>query len=92
MALGAIQAIEAYGLKPGIDIKIVSVDAVRSAFEAMIAGKLNVTVECNPILGPQFFETALRLANGEPVDKWVKSKERIFRQETALEDLAGRQY
>jgi galactofuranose transport system substrate-binding protein len=92
MALGAIQAIEAYGLKPGVDIKIVSVDAVRSAFEAMIAGKLNVTVECNPILGAQFFETALRLANGEPVDKWVKSREGIFRQETALEDLAGRQY
>ena len=51
MALGAIEAIEEYGLKPGMDIKIVSVDAVRGAFEAMIAGKLNVTVECNPLLG-----------------------------------------
>ncbi len=32
MALGAIQAIEAYGLRPGVDIKIVSVDAARGAF------------------------------------------------------------
>ena len=32
MALGAIQAIEEYGLKPGEDIKIVSVDAARGAF------------------------------------------------------------
>ena len=27
MALGAIKAIEAYGLRPGVDIKIVSVHA-----------------------------------------------------------------
>jgi galactofuranose transport system substrate-binding protein len=92
MALGAIQAIEEYGLKPGTDIKIVSVDAVRGAFEAMIAGKLNVTVECNPLLGPQLFETALKLANGEPIEKWVKSQEGIFRQDTAAEELPKRQY
>lgn len=92
MALGAIEAIEEYGLKPGSDIKIVSVDAVRGAFEAMIAGKLNVTVECNPLLGPQFFETALKLANGEQVDKWVKSHEDIFRQDTAADELPNRKY
>jgi galactofuranose transport system substrate-binding protein len=92
MALGAIQAIEEYGLQPGVDIKIVSIDAVRGAFEAMIAGKLNVTVECNPLLGPQFFEAALKLANGEPIAKWVKSEEGVFRQETAAEDLPTRKY
>jgi ABC-type sugar transport system substrate-binding protein len=92
MALGAIEAIEEYGLKPGTDIKIVSVDAVRAAFEAMIAGKLNVTVECNPLLGPQLFETALRLANGDPVEKWVKSKEDIYRQDTAAQELPKRKY
>jgi simple sugar transport system substrate-binding protein len=92
MALGAIQAIEEYGLEPGVDIKIVSVDAVRGAFDAMIAGKLNVTVECNPLLGPQFFETALKLANGEPIEKWVKSKEGVFRQDTAEKELPKRKY
>jgi galactofuranose transport system substrate-binding protein len=92
MALGAIQAIEEAGLKPGVDIKIVSVDGVRGAFEAMIAGKLNVTVECNPLLGPQFFEAALKLANGEAVDKWVKSKEGIYRQDTAQQEIAKRTY
>ena len=48
MAVGAIQAIEKAGLKPGKDILIISVDAIRLAFEAMMAGKLNVSVECNP--------------------------------------------
>ena len=52
MAIGAIQAIEAAGMKPGSDIIIVSIDAVKGAFEAMMAGKLNVSVECNPQLGP----------------------------------------
>ncbi len=83
MAIGAIKAIEAYGLKPGVDIKIVSIDAIRDAFQAMIDGKLNATVECNPLLGPQFFELALKVVNGEPVPKWIPSEESIFFPENA---------
>jgi len=92
MALGAITAIEAYGLRPGVDIKIVSVDAARGAFEAMIAGKLNATVECNPLLGPQFFEIALKVINGETVPKWVPSQESIFFPENAAEIMPTRKY
>src|SRR5207248_945894 len=33
MALGAIQAIEEAGLKPGTDIIVVSIDGVKAAFE-----------------------------------------------------------
>jgi hypothetical protein len=36
MAIGAIQAIEEYGLKPGVDIQIVSLDAARLALQAII--------------------------------------------------------
>jgi simple sugar transport system substrate-binding protein len=92
MALGAIEAIEDYGLRPGIDIKIVSVDAARGAFEAMIAGKLNATVECNPLLGPQFFELALKVVNGKPIPKWVPSIEDVFFPEDASEILPTRKY
>ncbi len=92
MALGAIQAIEDFGLKPGQDIKIVSVDAARGAFEAMIAGKLNATVECNPLLGPQFFELALKVVNGHAIPKWVPSIESIFFPEDASEILPTRKY
>ncbi|HEX5941664.1 MAG TPA: ABC transporter substrate-binding protein [Anaerolineales bacterium] len=92
MALGAIQAIEEYGLRPGKDIKIVSVDAARVAFEAMIAGKLNATVECNPLLGPQFFGLALKVVNGESIPKWVPSIESVFFPEDALEVLPTRKY
>jgi galactofuranose transport system substrate-binding protein len=92
MTLGAIQAIEDYGLKPGVDIKIVSVDATRGAFEAMIAGKLNATVECNPLLGPQFFELALKVVNGESIPKWVPSIESVFFPENASDILPTRKY
>ena len=53
MAIGAIEAMEEVGIRPGRDVVIVSVDAAGIAFKAMIAGKLNCTVECNPLLGPQ---------------------------------------
>jgi simple sugar transport system substrate-binding protein len=92
MALGAIQSIEEYGLKPGVDIKIVSVDAAHGAFEAMIAGKLNATIECNPLLGPEFFEYALKVVNGESVPKFIPSKEGIFLPDNAKEIMPTRKY
>lgn len=92
MMLGAIEAIKEAGFKPGVDIKTVSVDGVKGIFEAMAAGEANVTVECNPLLGEQFFATCLQLKNGENVDKWVKSEEGIYRQDTAAADLPNRKY
>lgn len=92
MAIGAIKAIEEYGLRPGVDIKIVSIDAIRDAFQAMIDGKLNATVECNPLLGPQFFELALKVVNGEPVPKWIPSEEHIYFPDNASEILPTRRY
>ena len=67
MAIGAIQAIEEAGMKPGKDIIIISIDGVKGAFEAMIAGKLNVTVECSPLLGPQLMSIARDVVAGKPV-------------------------
>lgn len=92
MAIGAIQAIEEFGLKPGEDIKIVSIDAVRGAFEAMIDGKLNVTVECNPLLGPQFYDLALRSVNGEQLPDWVPSEESVYYPDNAADLLPERKY
>jgi len=92
MAMGAISAIEAYGLRPGVDIKIVSIDGIRDAFKAMIDGKLNATIECHPLLGPQFYELALQVVNGESVPKRVPSKEGVFFPDNAAELLPTRKY
>jgi simple sugar transport system substrate-binding protein len=58
MGLGAIEAIEADGKVPGKDITIITVDAVRDGMQALIDGKINYIVECNPLLGPQLMELA----------------------------------
>jgi len=92
MAIGAIKAIEEFGLKPGEDIIIVSIDAIRDAFQAMIDGKLNATIECNPLLGPLFFSTALEVVNGAEVPKWIPSEESIYFPDNAAEILPTRKY
>ncbi|WP_018605667.1 ABC transporter substrate-binding protein [Uliginosibacterium gangwonense] len=92
MAIGAIQAIEAAGKKPGKDIIIVSVDAVKGAFEAMMAGKLNVTVECNPQLGPQLMDIVKQVKAGKQLPKRINTKEGIFPMETAAKEFPNRKY
>ena len=92
MALGAIQAMEDAGLQPGKDILIVSVDGVRAAFEAMVTGRLNCTVECNPLLGPQVFDAAEALAAGKTVPNHIATVEGVFDQSTAAQVLPTRAY
>ena len=92
MALGAIQAIEEAGLKPGKDILIVSIDGIRPAFQAMIDGKLNCTVECNPLLGPQLFDLVADLKAGKQIPRRVVVKEGVFTQATAKTDIQTRAY
>ncbi|HEV2294689.1 MAG TPA: ABC transporter substrate-binding protein [Tepidisphaeraceae bacterium] len=92
MAIGAIQAIEEAGRKPGTDILIVSVDGVRAAFEAMAEGKLNCTVECNPLIGPQIFDAVEKIVAGEPVPKHIEVEEGVFTQEQAKAELPNRKY
>ena len=92
MAIGAIQAIEAAGLKPGKDIVIVSIDAVKGAFEAMMAGKLNVSVECNPLLGPQLMEVVKEVKAGKELPKRINTKEGVFPMETAAKEFPNRKY
>ena len=93
MALGAIEAIKEAGLKPGEDIKIVGVDGVKGAFEAMLAGEMNCTVECTPILAAQIFETAAKLKAGESVDKWIMSADGIYTADMVTQEVVdGRAY
>ena len=92
MALGAIQAIEAAGMKPGKDITIVSIDGVKGIFQAMIDGKSNCTVECNPLQGPLLMETAKKILAGQKVDKLVYVEEGVFPSDKAAEVLPSRKY
>jgi simple sugar transport system substrate-binding protein len=92
MAIGAIQAIEEAGLKPGKDIRIVSIDGVRGAFKAMEAGKLNATIECNPLIGDQLVDAVKAVLEKRPLPKRILVEEGVFTQDQAAAALPGRKY
>jgi ABC-type sugar transport system substrate-binding protein len=92
MALGAIQAMEEAGLKPGTDIIIVSIDAMRAAVEAVAAGKINCTVECNPLFGPKVYDTVAQILAGEEVPKKSFNKDELIDESNAATLLPTRQY
>ncbi|MBX0331239.1 ABC transporter substrate-binding protein [Oscillochloris sp. ZM17-4] len=91
MGIGVIEALKAAGINPG-DLKIVSVDGTRGGFQAMVDGWFQADVECNPLLGPQVMEMALKLMNGEPVDREVLTNETVYYPDKAAELLPTRQY
>ena len=92
MALGAIEAIEAAGLNPGSDILVISIEGSRKGLEAIVAGKLNVTVECSPLLGPQLMTVVIDLAAHKPVPRRVITQESMFTRENAAAELPNRVY
>ncbi|WP_160031494.1 ABC transporter substrate-binding protein [Paenibacillus sp. An7] len=92
MALGAIQAIEAAGLKPGEDIIIISVDAVKDGMQAASEGKINFIVECNPLLGPQLMKVVQDVVDVKSVEARIVTEETTFTSEQAKEALPNRQY
>jgi simple sugar transport system substrate-binding protein len=92
MALGAIQAIKEAGLQPGKDIVIVSIDGVKGAFEAMVRGELNASIECNPLLGPQAVQAIRDLRDGKKLPARIWTIEGVFDETTAAAALPSRQY
>lgn len=92
MALGAVQAIEEAGLKPGKDIIIVSIDAVREGVQAVVDGKINCTVECNPLFGPKVYDTIKRVLAGEKVERKSFNKDELFDSTNAASVIASRKY
>ncbi|GCD20902.1 ABC transporter substrate-binding protein [Cellulomonas sp. H30R-01] len=92
MGLGAIEAIEAAGKKPGEDIKVVTIDGVKDGMQALADGKITYIVECNPLLGPDLAEIIKTLDSGGTVEKRIVTKDEEFDQAAAQEALPNRQY
>lgn len=91
MAIGAVEAIKAAGIQPG-ELKMVSVDGTRGGFQLMIDGWLQADVECNPLLGPQVMDLALKLMNGEEIAKEALTEESVYYPDNAAELLPTRKY
>ena len=86
-AMGAIEAIEEAGKKPGTDIEngeilIISFDAAHSGLSQVLAGKIALDVECNPLQGKEVLNVINAIENGEEYNKYTYINESIF----ALDD------
>ncbi|WP_233855603.1 ABC transporter substrate-binding protein [Paraburkholderia sp. HD33-4] len=92
MALGAIQAMEEAGMHPGKDVVVVSFDATKGGFQAMAAGKMNVDVECSPLLGPQLMSAVKDVVAGKPLPKRILTQETVFPMSVAAQTLPSRKY
>jgi ABC-type sugar transport system substrate-binding protein len=88
MALGAVQALIAAGLKPGTDVKVISIDGERAALEAIDRGELGATVESNPRFGPLAFDTIDKLRKGETLPPKILITDRFFDKSNAKQFVA----
>ena len=92
--IGGAQALTEAGLKPGKDVIIVSVDGLKIAFEEMVAGRYNATIE-NPInYGPKCVELVKTIVAGKsstiPKATWLNFT--LYTAATAKKDLPTRVY
>nr|WP_322100061.1 ABC transporter substrate-binding protein [Geminicoccus roseus] len=87
MTMGAIAAMEAAGKVAGKDLIIASIDGTKDATQALMDGKIEVVVECNPNFGPKAFESIEKYGKGEEIPTWVVNVDRVFTQENAAEYL-----
>jgi ABC-type sugar transport system substrate-binding protein len=92
MGIGAIAALQAAGLKPGVDVKIVTVDAIHDGMEALASGQISFIVECSPLLGPQLMDLVKKIKHGESVPPVVVTEETTFTQDQAKAALPDRKY
>jgi ribose transport system substrate-binding protein len=89
MAIGAIAAIEAAGKVPGKDILVLSIDGGKEAVQAVVDGKINAVVECNPRFGPKAFETMTRYAAGDKIEAWVINTDKFYDASNASAELSS---
>jgi simple sugar transport system substrate-binding protein len=92
MAIGAIQAMEEAGLKPGKDITVVSIDGIHDALQAIVDGKLNCSVECNPLLGPFLFDAVDSVLAKKELPKRTVVEDKLFDSSNAAAALPDRKY
>jgi simple sugar transport system substrate-binding protein len=87
MGLGAIDVIKAAGKVPGKDIIIVGCDSPKAAFDAIIAGEMNATIECNPLYSDAIIPMIQALEAGETF-----SREIVHPEEGAFDAEGGIPY
>lgn len=92
MAIGAIEVLKEYGIRPGVDVCILSVDGIADALTALQKGETNCVVECNPLLGPELMKAITDLMAGKELPLRIITDETVFTATTPAEAFRNRKY
>ena len=85
MAIGAIMALKAAGIEPGIDVTVISIDGEKDALKAILTGDLHASIECTPFFGPIAFDIIDKHIKGEHIEFIYINEDRIFTKDNAAE-------
>ncbi len=93
MGLGAALAVEDAGLKPGVDIKIATIDGTKGAMEALAAGRLSFVAEYNPLFGDTLVAVVKAALAGDKLEPYIIVPSDTFGSpEAAQSALPDRKY
>ena len=90
MALGAVEAMKEFGIDPGDDVYIVSVDAITDIFPALTDGDTNASVELSPYMAAPAFDAIEAYLSGQEVPTWIPVQGNIYTPDNAAEEYARR--
>ena len=85
--IGAINAIEAAGLKAGEDIQVFGVDGTKDGLQAIIDGKMKATYLCNPFYGDAIVGLIKDLESGKTFSDRVILEGKIYNIDNAQASL-----
>ena len=92
MIHGVISAIEEYGLVPGKDITVVSIDGTRDGLELVAAGKVSADHEFSPLMGEPMLKAMQDHFAGKAVPKRILIENELFDQAKAIRELPTRKF
>lgn len=77
MTLGLLEVLDEYKINYK-DTIIISIDAEQKSIDALVEGKLNCVVECNPNLGSTLMQLVQDIASGKQIPRITYMQETVF--------------
>lgn len=77
MTLGLLEVLDSRQI-PYDDVIIISIDAEQKSIDALVQGKIDCVVECNPNLGPTLMQLVQDIADGKEIPRVTYMQETVF--------------
>lgn len=91
MTLGVLDSFAKHQISTN-DLVIISIDAEQQCIDALVDGKVNCVVECNPNLGPTLMSLVKDIADGKEIPRETYMDENIFTESDDFSKYTARGY